>query len=371
MAEIEVVRDAPVAPQAPVDESVKIPPSVKRAAARANRHYGKKGELKASPSAPDEPETPPEAPEPAAAALPPVEPVTEPVAEPVPGSEAAPLAPAAPPAEEPLLVPISPEQWEHRYNSMKGRYDSSVQTIAAMQDQMQQLGDELMRTQAMLQHPATPQPGPVEFVTPEDRQNYGDELLDLVARGARQAVEPELNELKQTADSLRQQLTKAGQQGVVEALNRALPNWRDINQDPRFKNWLRLRDIYSGGVRQALLNAAFQAADAPRVVAFFQGFVTDEAATGHAELNPPAPQQPNAAPARQPAVPLSSLAAPGRARPASGNSSMPADKPIFTRIQISKFYSDVRKGVYAGREAEKDRQEKEIFSAQRDGRVRG
>jgi hypothetical protein len=40
--------------------------------------------------------------------------------------------------------------------------------------------------------------------------------------------------------------------GQVE---RAVPNWREINNHPRWLQWLNLPDPYSGDVRQDLLNA--------------------------------------------------------------------------------------------------------------------
>lgn len=118
-----------------------------------------------------------------------------------------------------------------------------------------------------------------------------------------------------------------------------------------------------------MLDAAYGAASAPRVIAFFKGFVTDEIATGNMEA-PAVTQQPPAAP-RQPAVDMALLSAPGRARPASGgNTPAPADdKPSFTRVQIAKFYNDVRAHVYDGRIAEKNSIEQAIFAAQREGRV--
>lgn len=119
-----------------------------------------------------------------------------------------------------------------------------------------------------------------------------------------------------------------------------------------------------------MLDAAYQAADAPRVLAFFTGFVNDEAIAAGNVAPAPTPEPPQAP--RQAAVPLERLAAPGRARPAGGSDApnVPADKPTFTRKQISVFYNDVRRGAYAGREAEKAAREREIFSAQNEGRVR-
>ena len=134
-----VVRDATSQSLPPIDTNVKIPDSVKRAAAAAEAYYAQP----AAPAAPEPPEPPaaPEPPQPAPPAAP------EP-----PEPPAAPAAPAAPePPEPPPGEPVPPEQWEHRFRSMKGRYDAQLQINGQMQEQMGQLGDELVRTQQMLQ----------------------------------------------------------------------------------------------------------------------------------------------------------------------------------------------------------------------------
>jgi hypothetical protein len=167
-----------------------------------------------------------------------------------------------------------------------------------------------------------------------------------------------------------QRVSQQAQQGVFDALIREIPNWEVINNTPAFKRWCSLRDIYSGQVRGNLLKAAFQGADAPRVIAFFKGFLAEELATGNA----PAPQAEPVTP-RIAAIPLETLTAPGRARPATGDTQMPVDKPVFTRAQISEFFRRSRealagRGPYVGREAERKQDEAEIFAAQREGRIR-
>lgn len=341
------------APLAPIDESVQVPESVKRAAAAAEAAH------KEAYQTPDPPPEPPAEPP---AETPPAEAVTAPV---TPEPEPTPPAPEPPPTPP---APVTPEQWEHRYHSMRGRYEQASTTIGTMQEQMQQLGDELMRTQSMLQQ-RTPQapPPPKKLITDEDVKVYGPELLDVVTRAAEEAMTPKFTAIEQENRQLRQQVQQQSQRSVHDMLNAEVPNWREINKNPRFVQWLRLPDIYSGEIRQSMLNRAFQAAQAPRVAAFFKGFINDEVATGQMAppTDPPAAQAPRVA-----AVSLESLAAPGRARPATGDSQVPLDKPIYSRNQIADFYTLVRQGKYNGRDQDKQRDEAAIFAAQREGRVR-
>jgi hypothetical protein len=68
---------------------------------------------------------------------------------------------------------------------------------------------------------------------------------------------------------------------------------------------------------------------------------------------------------------LETLAAPGRARPAPGDSSVPAEKPIYTRAQIANNYALRRRGAFNGRETEWNTLEADMIAAGNEGRVRG
>ena len=340
----------------PLDPNVKVPDAVKRAAAKAESHY--------QPVTPDPAQVQPTVPvqvqpavEPAPALVPPA-PAPEP---PQPTPQPAP-APTAPP---------EPPNYEHMYNSMKGRYDAAQRTIGGMQEQMGQLGDELMRTQQMFRgnvNPSSTLPGDIKpaYVTPEDINNFGEPLIDLTKRAALEAVAPTLTALQEENRRLNQQVNQQRQQNIYEKLDDAMPTWRDVNSNPRWLSWLRLRDFNSAPLRQEQLNRAMQAADAPRVLDFFKRFQDEEVATGQM----PAPQPtPPPAPVTA-AIPLTTLAAPGRPNPAPGNTQVPDSKPVYTHKDVSDFYDYVRKGVYVGQEQLKQQIEADIFAAQREGRIR-
>lgn len=376
---VDVVRDHPPLPQNPIDPNVRVPEGVRRAAEIADNFY-KKPDAPAPDKKPDakqgEPPAPAPEPQPNQPATPPAEPVIEPVA---PAPE--PVQPAEPPAEpatsaEPSPGPGETINWEHRYHSMKGRHDQQAAIIQGMQQQMQDLGNELVRTQQFIHNQGlteAAQNSDQNLLTPEDEETYGPELLSTMKRAAAAAVAPTLSKLEAENSELRQQLEKTSQHTVYTELDRDVPNWRQINAHPAWKHWLSLPDVYSGIVRQELLMNAFQAADAPRIVSIFRGFLTEAAArnqgTKPAPQPTPAPAAP-AAPARQPAVSLETLAAPGRAKPAPGGTQVQPDTPVFTRHQVAAFYSAVRKGEFRGREAEKTALEQQIFAAQKAGRIR-
>lgn len=284
---------------------------------------------------------------------------------------AAPSAPA--PAE---LVPEDSgnlQSWKDRANTWQGRYNASQKTVAELQEQMTQLGNELLQMQRA-RSPAAPsqpqpQPPPV-FLTPEDEQQYGRDLIEFTQRAAAQVVAPHLQEIERRNQELQRQLARETRRNLDLAVAAGVPNYQEIDRDPRWHNWLLGIDVFSGRVRQQLLDEAIAAASAPRVISFFKGFLQEEVATGHIE---PSPQpSPAATPPRaEPAVSLASLAAPGRVRPATGgDASLPPDKPFYTRANIRDNYAANRKGAFVGREAEWNRLEQDMIAAGREGRIR-
>lgn len=331
---------------APVDENVTIPAAVKAAGARSDAIH-----QAAYAQPPEDPAAPPvEAPE-----APPVAAIPEPAPAP------APAPPPAPPAAAP-----APETWEHKYNSMKGRFERADNIARSLSERL--TGMEAAMAAMTVAPPAPP---PTSLVTPEEVASYGQEFLEVVGRKAREQVTPEVAQLTQRVEDLTKRLESVGTHVAQDArsrtheyLNKHCPNWLELNENEKFKNWLALPDTYSHVTKHVLLKAAYAANDAPQVLAFFNGFLSEEAAGA-----PPAPAPDPAAtvPVASPKVPLESLAAPGRAKTAA--QPVPAEKPNFTRAEVTRFYVDAAGGKFRGRDDERIKIEKQIHDAGREGRI--
>jgi hypothetical protein len=184
------------------------------------------------------------------------------------------------------------------------------------------------------------------WLTQRDLEAYGGDLLDVSQRAAMQAVAPHLQGLQQDNADLRARLAREQRHRLDQQVEAAVPNYREIDRDERWHQWLLTPDPLSGRPRQLLLNAAIDAGDASRVLAFFRGFqqqhgqVADDTSTA------------------------TTLGAPLR-RTRSSRSNL----PTYTPEMIKQLYEAHRKGAYAGREDEWRRQESDIFAAQREGRV--
>lgn len=338
------------------DPNVKIPAAIKAAAALSDK-------LHATAYATPEPE-PPAEPEVPAVPQAPAEP---------PKAPEEPKTPPAPAAPEPPKAPqeVDVVEWKRRYESMKGRYDRSQDQIKGLGSQLSDLQRVVASLQAAQKTPPST-PAPERLITAEEEEEYGQNLLSVVGKKAKEEINPLVSSLKEKLDGLEARLEAVGGYVQEDAMSRMyrqmdekLPTWRELNTDERFLEWLRLPDPFSGVIRGELLGAAHEQRNAPRVLAFFNGFLANEAAgapTGEQDLPEPPP------PAPAPKIPLETLAAPGRAKTAAAPPA-PAEKPTFTRAQIAQLYDAHRRGQFRGRDAEWDRLEKQIFEASRSGRV--
>ena len=173
------------------------------------------------------------------------------------------------------------------------------------------------------------------YLTQQDVSDYGSDLVDFAQRAAVHALGPHLQQIQEDNVALRQRLARESRARLDAAVERAVPNYREIDQDPRWHRYLLTVDPLSGRIRQHLLNDAIALRDANRVVSFFRVFSRAQVL----RILLPDASSPN--------------------------------KPIYTRAQIAKLYDQHRRGAYRGREAEWARQDAEIVAASAEGRILG
>lgn len=382
--------------KAAIDPHVIIPPAVKRAAERSN-------ELSAQAKALRE-ARPPNADDPLQIANPPAS-----APNPASGVVTAPFDPNNQNPPDPTLsstqsqtttgVTINSQQgsqadWEHQFNSMKGRYERTEtdnRRMAAQIADMQRLLATMPVNQP--QPPRPPEGSGVQFtggisgnaprqpqrrVSPKEIEEYTPELLDVVGRRAQEVIEPYLhgiyNQFEQRLGTLQQQLggvrgavAYSAQERMYNDLSQKIPNWEKINDMPEWHAWLKNPDPMTGQIRQTILTGAHQNNQTNQVVAVFERFMAENGIQTPS-LPPPANNGYVAPAPVTPQVNLMALAAPGRAK--EGQSSVPQTKPIYSGADIKQFYNDKTFGRYAGREDEANRIEQDILLAARENRIR-
>lgn len=351
------------------------PSAVRRAAAAADDLIRKQTQTPTPPVA----ETPPAAPQAPAATN-----ATSTV-QPSP-------APTVPPAQPPQPAPVN---YEQQYRTLMGKYNSEVprlrQQVTELTNELQTVKD-LLAQRVAAPAPATqpaPPPQPVKLVTDDEVKEYGTDLIDMFRRVAREElgvaqstitqevdrriapVQQRIDRVAGAVESTHKQVVRRDRESVLAALAEAVPNFQAMDTDPGFLEWLDQRDPFSGKARGVLLTEAFQAFDAPRVIAFFTGYLREHAMVTPPENPQPTPQQPPASAATQ--VTLDSLVAPGT--PKAGAPRTPdgsEQKRIWTPREIAKFYElKRRKGGLKGMTLEEIAAvDADIIAAGREGRIR-
>jgi len=335
------------------DPNVKLPAAVRAAAARSDEIYNRMRDQPITPAGnepqPDQPQQEQQfQPQPQQAE---------------PQSQQEQTQQSAPKADD--------ESWEHKYKSIHGRFMRQSEQMRSMSEEITNLQNVIATMQTAPAASSTPPELRAErLITDDELRDYGDDFLKVVGKKAKEELVPIIQSQAQKIEELERRLSgvtnvvqQDNTQKLLDALDQKLPQWRDLNNNPEFLAWLRLPDPFSGAIRHEMLKAAYTQGNASRVLAFFNGFLAEEAAVAPAKAEPDDEGQ------RLSKVPLESLAAPGRAKSAAGNAT-PAEKPFFTRANIAAFYANVAAGRYRGKDAEKANLEKQIFEAQREGRIR-
>lgn len=263
------------------------------------------------------------------------------------------------------------ETYAQRWRSLQGSYNATVRQKAELEQRVTQM-EQLLASLSAQQSAASSAPAereePQRLVTDDEVDEYG-ESIDVMRKVSREELLPVAQRLAHIENLLQQvqanvvpQVQAVAQRQQVTAeqqfwsdLTAYVPNWREVNDNDGFQTWLLETDPLTGVARQSYLEDAQRSLDAHRVSAFFQTWLES---TGQAPVAQSAPAASSE---------LERQVAPGRSRGA-GSSSAKQPK-TYSPDDIKKFFNDVRSGKYKGREQERDRIERDIFAAQREGRI--
>ena len=262
-----------------------------------------------------------------------------------------------------------------KYKTLQGMYNAEVPRLHSQNKEMQQKLQQMENLLASLseqQKEAQSQPVEAEkLVTEKDVEEYGDSI-DMMRKVTREELGSVANRIAQLENFIQQiqsdvvpqvqavaqKQASSSEQMFWSDLTNQVPDWREINDDKNFQSWLLEIDPLTGISRQAYLEDAQRALDARRVATFFRTWSenngTPNVARSESRAKDPTPE-------------LEKQIAPGRSK----NSSAPAPSKgkTYTPKDIEKFFADVRQGKYKGREAERDKLERDIFAAQRENRI--
>jgi len=245
------------------------------------------------------------------------------------GISAPPAAPAPAPQNTPS--PEGDDKWEARFKTLSGKYNAEVPRLhAAIKERdgkLNSLTEEVEALKVKLEAPRE------SLVKPEEVNEFGEPLVDLIRRAAREEVQSkdgEIKELKTKLESLMGTTSANVEVNFYERLGQAVPDWRIVNDDPEFHTWLGEVDDLTGYQRQDILLQAEEKRDADRVARFFNAFKKvqkDKSAESSTSLE--------------------SQVAPEATR----TPETPRGKKLWARAEIAEFYARDRRGEYTEEQA--------------------
>lgn len=235
--------------------------------------------------------------------------------------------------------PVEPEEptepkaddWEHRYKVLSGKYNAEVPRLAAEnRDLKGRLGNLEEMVKSLKEAPPAQRES---LVKPEEVEEYGDGLVDLIRRAARDEIaskDAEINELRVKLDTFQNTANKSVEINFYDDLANRVPDWVSINDDETFLKWLEEYDELTGQRRQDLLSQAEGERDARRVANFFLTWKRQNE-TRQATANRKLEAQ---------AVPKAARAA---ETPSNG-------KRNYSRQEIADFYAKARRGEISAKD---------------------
>ena len=263
-------------------------------------------------------------------------------------SVAAPAEPST--TDKTVEAPAAQEDptWESRYKSLIGKYNAEVPRLAASN---KELTARLQSIEKELEDLRTAKAEPKQsLVKPEEIQEFGEPLVDLIRRAARDEIsekDQEIAALRSRLERFEVSTTKNAEIDFFTRLSTSVPGWEETNKDEGFLKWLAEYDELTGLQRQDALDDAVRNNDAVRAARFFNKW-----------------EEMNRTKAEAASRSLEEQVVPTPV----ANSAPPAGKKIWTRGEIQDFYAKARRGEISDKDMVSI--EADIHAAQVEKRIR-
>lgn len=252
----------------------------------------------------------------------------------------------------------SSDDWEHKYKVLKGKYDKEVPRLTRELRMLKQEKEQLLQRMSLLeqvvsevmsrgtQSPQAPKQEEEDEELLRVKEDYPEiykAVNKLVERKLAREIRPELDYVKATTT----------QSAFYNRLSALVPNWRSINTDPNFIDWLsHPSEELPTKTRHQVMLMAFQEGDADAVASFFRRYIQQSRTNSEGEevsMKSPAEK---------------SVAPPYRKTAQSGKE---ISKRMYKESEIKQFYTDLALGKIPP--DKRDALEQQILNAIMENRV--
>jgi len=255
--------------------------------------------------------------------------------------------------------------FEQKYKTLRGKYDAEVPRLHQQVKELTEQLDMFQKELNALKKPNSEKPKEkVSYVTDADRAEFGEELIDVQRRVAREVAseyEARLEQQEKVIEDLRSQIANTGNQvgemNFAQRLQRLVPDFEQINADDRWVAWLNEYDPMLRGPRRDQAQAAFNTGDAEAVADYVKLF--------KATLEP---VESTAKAARQ--TELVKQVAPNRSANSVSSQGTGRDVKVYSEREINNAWNKIRILNSRGQYDDAAKLEAEITAAYIEGRVR-
>jgi hypothetical protein len=251
------------------------------------------------------------------------------------------------------------EDWEKRYKNLRSSRDeklyeaksqlsNSLETIKILQQRIREL------------EKARPVVDPMkDLFTTEETETLGDVTVEAVRKATMKATEIATKPLQEALESERklreEQQNQLADRSKREAydiflsrIERAVPNWESINVDPKFIDWMEAPDL-DGTLRRIYFQRAEQQGNAALIIRYmkeYEGSVVQLKDNLAAKVTPVGDT-----------IGATQVKDKGK-------------QELISIAFVNKFYDDLARGRYRGKESEAERIETLIDKATMEGRLK-
>ena len=256
------------------------------------------------------------------------------------------------------------DEFEQKYKTLRGKYDAEVPRLhTQVKDLTTKLEELTQSLEAKSKEPTKPKEK-VSYVTDEDRAEFGEELIDVqrrVAKEVAQDYEERFEKQQEIIETLQQQLkdtgSQVGEMSFAQKLTQLVPDFPQIDKDERWIAWLNEYDPMLRGPRRDQAAAAFSSGDAEAVKHYVDLFKQTLA-----------PAEPEERQTRQ--TELEKQVAPNRSANSANTKSVGKDAKIYSEREIAAAWNRIRTYNTRGKYDEAQKLEADITTDYLEGRVR-
>lgn len=251
--------------------------------------------------------------------------------------------------------------WKQKYMVLQGKYDAEVPRLHQQVDDLNEQLETLAESLASLKNsrPSAHDPNPsgdVNSAIEVLRSEYPDAykgIIALIESSVTSRVEGAVSPIRSKVDSHVSETKEEKKRKFYSALGKAVSDWRAINTDPEFIEWLQVIDRFQTQSRYDQLKAAFDSFDAGRVAEFFDAYKVEKKKADPEVDDDDESFEPNTSSSRAPAI-----------KP------MSVDGKEITRAFIADFYRRAARGEFKSNPKKRLEIETKINEAIANRRVR-